>query len=171
MESTYQNQLFNYMEMDNGPCMEIKQEDPYQPLQTDGLVYNHIQQTLQVQTDLKYHQRVQDFLDSAITETDLGFDELYSSVTTESELSYLQMMQQTSAGTPFYTIDNCNMDTAFDISALPSVAGLDTGLLYASSQCHPLADMNMIENNAMAYDYYLNNNAILAGLDCNAFVS
>ncbi|KAG2197846.1 hypothetical protein INT47_009727 [Mucor saturninus] len=69
----------------------------------DGLVYNHLQQTLQVQTDLKNQHRVQEFLNSAVTEDEslLGFDELYSSVTTlESDMTYLQLMQ---SNPPFYT--------------------------------------------------------------------
>lgn len=106
----------------------------------DGLVYNHLQQTLQVQTDLKNQHRVQEFLNSAVTEDEslLGFDELYSSVTTlESDMTYLQLMQSTNPP-PFYT---------------------DT-----SSFCHPL-------DNLPECDYYLDDHDMLAGLNCNAFVS
>lgn len=77
-------------------------------------------------------------------------------------------------------LNNCT--NTFDISSLPSVAGLDTGCSFTSSQkaqCglyHPLSsfpDVTMDINSTgnMACDYYLGNNDILAGIDCNAFVS
>lgn len=125
--SYYQNQIFD----------SIPEEKYNTP--ADGLVYNHLQQTLQVQTDLKNQHRVQEFLNSAVTEDEsiLGFDELYSSVTLESDMTYLQLMQ---ANPPFYT----PIDTSF---------------------CHPL------DNYSAECDYYLDDNDMLAGLNCNSFVS
>lgn len=161
------------------------------PIKTNGLVFSHIQQTLQVQTDLKNQQRVQNFLlNSATTEDDSisGFDELYSSVTTESDLSYLQLMQQNDCA--FYTpleffadaslLNNCT--NTFDISALPSVAGLDTEYPFTSPEnvqyglYHPLSSIpdvaiDMNGAGSMTCDYYFGNNDILAGMDCKAFVS
>jgi hypothetical protein len=193
--SYYQDQLFDSIDI-----LSAEEKESYYnatALPADGLVYNHLQQTLQVQTNLKNQQRVQYFLNtSAITEDDsiLGFDELYSSVTSESDMTYLQLMQQS---TPFYTpveplLDSATTSalsngSAFDFSSLPpSVAGLDTGcssasLLLASQHqqllCHPLSsfpDINTDFNNSdhMACDYYLHDNDMFASLSCNTnFVS
>lgn len=188
--SYYPNQLFTPINMSTLCGHEEIGYENCSPIQTNGLVFSHIQQTLQVQTDLKNQQRVQNFLlKSATTEDDSisGFDELYSSVTTDSDLSYLQLMQQSDC--PFYTplepfadaslLNNCTNDS-FDISALPSVAGLDTEYSFTSPEnvqyglYHPLSsipDVAIDTNGAgsMACDYYFGNNDILAGIDCNAF--
>lgn len=192
--SYYQNQLFNPINIETLPIYEDNaKEEHFNPVQTDGLVYNHMQQALQLQTDLKNQQRVQDFLNSAITEDDsiLGFDELYSSVTTESDLSYLQLMQHNTTSTntttnSFYTpleplmntssINDCSNNYMFDMSSLPSVAGLDTSCTFPSPQpqyelCHPLSSFSDVTADNMACDYYLDDHTILAGIDCNAFVS
>jgi hypothetical protein len=153
----------------------------------DGLVYNHLQQTLQVQTDIKNQQRIQDFLNSAISSTStdgsaentmLGFDELYSSVASESDMPYLQLMEQATA--PYYTPIEPMMDqdaSAFNISYLHqnnSVAGLDTGLLLSSQLCHPLSsipDDFYPEHNHFSCDYFSNGQDMFAGFNCNSFVS
>lgn len=160
----------------------------------DGLVFNHLQQTLQVQTNMKYQQRAQDFLNCNTITGDnsiMGFDELYSS---ESDITYLQLMQQV---TPFYTPIESVLDSAatsalsdnytFDFASLrPSVAGLDIGcsssslLLESQHQqllCHPLSSFPDITTDFKSddhspCDYYFDNNDMFASLSCNTtFVS
>lgn len=175
--SYYQTQLFESIEL-----LPEEKDMYYNTTPADGLVYNHLQQTLQVQTDLKNQNRVQEFLNSAVTEDDsiIGFDELYSSVTSESDLTYLQLMQQANA--PFYTPIEPLLDTSslnnnnntFNFSSLPSVAGLTTGSSSLSPNilCHPLSNYPDIDtNNNMACDYYLEDNDMLAGLKYSSFVS
>ncbi|GAA5797550.1 hypothetical protein HPULCUR_002938 [Helicostylum pulchrum] len=173
--SYYQTQLFESIEL-----LPEEKDMYYNTTPADGLVYNHLQQTLQVQTDLKNQNRVQEFLNSAVTEDDsiIGFDELYSSVTSESDLTYLQLMQQANA--PFYTPIEPLLDTSslnnnnntFNFSSLPSVAGLTTGSSSLSPNilCHPLSNYPDIDtNNNMACDYYLEDNDMLAGLKYSSF--
>lgn len=163
----YQNQLLS----------SISENDthPYTSMPADGLVYNHLQLTLQVQTDLKNQQRIQDFLNSESNESILDFDELYSSVTSESDLPYLQMMEQQSATTPFYTPVEPFMDTtAFDMTCLPpsnSVAGLDAELDVQRQHllCHPLSlfPENNNSSDILPCDYYLHDQGMLNELNCN----
>ncbi|CAO3639354.1 unnamed protein product [Mucor fragilis] len=162
--SYYQNQLLSSISEDDAT--------PYTSLPADGLVYNHLQLTLQVQTDIKNQQRIQDFLNSASNDSILDFDELYSSVTAESDLPYLQMMEQQSATTPFYTpIDSFMDTTAFDMTCLPShnsVAGLDAGL-DCQQQYHPLSlfPENAAHSDAFPCNYNLQNQDMLNEFNCN----
>jgi hypothetical protein len=166
--SYYSDQLFD-------STNRILPEDTYYTNSTpaDGLVYNHLQQTLQVQTDLKNQQFIQDFLNSVIsstsTEAMLGFDELYSSVASESDIPYLQLMEQ--ATTPFYTPMDHDA-SAFNISYYHhhqhnSAAGLDTGLLLSSQLCHPLSSIP----DDFSCDYFSNDQDMFTGFNCNTFVS
>ncbi|CEP10077.1 hypothetical protein [Parasitella parasitica] len=153
----------------------ISEDDAGMP--ADGLVYNHLQQTLQVQTDMKNQQRIQDFLNSASNDSLLDFDELYSSVTCESDLSYLQMMEQTSTSTPFYTPTEPFVDTTtFDMTCLPplsgnSVAGLDAELDTPQQQllCHPLSLLpeKFTGSDVFPCDYYLHDQDMLSEFNCN----
>ncbi|KAI8647774.1 hypothetical protein BD408DRAFT_438821 [Parasitella parasitica] len=152
----------------------ITEDDVCMP--ADGLVYNHLQQTLQVQTDMKNQQRIQDFLNSASNDSLLDFDELYSSVTCESDLHYLQMMEQQSSSTPFYTpIEPFADATAFDMTCLPppcnSVAGLDAESNTPQHQllCHPLSLFPEDSTNSDVFpcDYYLHDQDMLNEFNCN----
>lgn len=184
--SYYPDQLFDSMNR----ILPEDRESTYYTNSTpaDGLVYNHLQQTLQVQTDLKNQQRIQDFLNNAITTTAtdtmstentmMRFDELYSSVTSESDMPYLQLMEQ--ATTPFFTPVEPLMDhdaSAFNISYFhqnSSAAGLDTGSLLSSQLCHPLSsvpDNFYPEPDHFSCDYFSNDQDMLAGFNCNTFVS
>ncbi|KAL9554607.1 hypothetical protein MBANPS3_002750 [Mucor bainieri] len=160
----YQNQLLSSISEDD--------TTPYTTLPADGLVYNHLQLTLQVQTDIKNQQRIQDFLNSASHDSILDFDELYSSVTAESDMPYLQMMEQQSAVTPFYTpIDSFMDTTSFDLTCLPthsSIAGLDAGL-DAQQQCHPLSMFpeNATHSEVFPCDYRLQDQDMLTEFNCN----
>ncbi|KAK4512878.1 uncharacterized protein ATC70_003588 [Mucor velutinosus] len=160
----YQNQLLSAISEDDTA--------PYTTLPADGLVYNHLQLTLQVQTDIKNHQRIQDFLNCASNDSILDFDELYSSVTAESDLPYLQMMEQQSATTPFYTPIGSFMDTtAFDMACLPphsSITGLDTGL-GVEQQCHPLSlyPENTTHSDMFPCDYPLQDQDMPNEFNCN----
>ncbi|CAO0803186.1 unnamed protein product [Mucor circinelloides] len=161
----YQNQLLNLVSEDD--------TTPYTTLPADGLVFNHLQLTLQVQTDIKNQQRIQDFLNSASNDSVLDFDELYSSVTAESDLPYLQMMEQQTAATPFYTpIDSFMDTTAFDMTCLPSqhngVAGLDAGLDF-QQQCHPLSlfPENATQSVVFPCDYPIHGQGMLNEFNCN----
>ncbi|GAN06771.1 hypothetical protein MAM1_0135d06261 [Mucor ambiguus] len=160
----YQNQLLSSISEDD--------TTPYTTLPADGLVYNHLQLTLQVQTDIKNQQRIQDFLNSASHDSILDFDELYSSVATESQLPYLQMMEQQSTTTPFYTPIDSFMDTTeFDMTCLPShisIAELDAGL-DVQQPCHPLSlfPENAAHSHMFPCDYRLQDQDMLNEFNCN----